>query len=88
MCHVSEALERNGASHQETDWKIYKYGLEFPQIAEADRRKLAKLINSYLALHGLYVKKAFGLRNSRFKEPGSYPSFSLQTCQKKEGTRV
>jgi len=72
--------------HHETDWKIYKYGLEFTRIPEGDRRKLVKLINSHLASQKLSVRKAPGVKNPQSEKPSSYPSLGLDTCQEKRGT--
>ncbi len=63
--------------HHETDWKVYRYGLEFVRISEEDRRKLIKLINSHVASQNLSVRKPFGVKNPPAHKPGSYPSASF-----------
>jgi len=73
--------------HHETDWKTYKYGLEFTRISEKDRRKLVKLIKSHSASQGLSVRRAIGARNPQSEKSSSYHSLSLDTCQEREGNR-
>ena len=72
--------------HHETDWKIYKYGLEFTRVAEGDRRKLEKLIMGHLASQNLSVKKAIGVRNPQSEKPGYNPSPRLDQNQEKKDT--
>ncbi len=60
--------------HHETDWKIYKYGLEFTDVSEIDRRKLLKLIGDHLASKKLSPRKPLGVMNPPSDTPGSYPS--------------
>ena len=38
--------------HFETDWKGYKYGLQFLQILEEDRWKLLNLLGSHILFKG------------------------------------
>ncbi len=55
--------------HSQTDWKGYKYALEFVAICEEDRRKLVKLINSHLSLDDI----SDGLRTGRLSLSSLFP---------------
>ncbi len=74
--------------HHETDWRVYKYGLEFTRISEEDRQKLLKLINSDLGSKDLSVRMTIGVKNAQSEEAGSYPSLSSgDPSREGEGTR-
>ncbi len=69
--------------HHETDWKVYKYGLEFTKVSEEDRRKLVKLIGDRSASKKkLPARKPLGVRNPPSDTPGSYPSVRFGQASK------
>ncbi len=55
--------------HSQTDWKGYKYALEFVEISGEDRRKLVKLINSHLSLDDI----SDGLKTGRLSLSALFP---------------
>ncbi len=55
--------------HSETDWRGYKYALEFVEISGEGRRKLVKLINSHLSLDDI----SDGLKTGRLSLSSLFP---------------
>jgi len=49
--------------HYETDWRGYKYGLQFVQISDEDRQKLVDLLRSPSTLEEISVREEPVLKN-------------------------
>jgi PilZ domain len=73
--------------HYETDWKGYKYGLEFIQISNEDHQKLIDLLRSPSTLEEISTREEAVLRTPPPEKPVSSPSPSLDSCQVKESNR-
>ncbi len=54
--------------HVETDWKGYKYALEFVDMPQEDRHKLIKIINAHLSMDDI----SDGLRTGRLSLPSLF----------------
>ena len=72
--------------HYETDWKGYKYGIEFVQISEQDREKLVNLLRSPSILEEISVG-GDAPKNPTPEKPASSPIPRMDLCQMKEGSR-
>ena len=73
--------------HYETDWKGYKYGIEFVRISAEDRQKLVSLLRSPSVLEEIRIKEDKETKNPSPEKPVSSPIPSLDSYQMKETSR-
>jgi len=73
--------------HDETDWKGYKYGIEFVRISAEDRQKLVSLLRSPSILEEIPIKEGTEAKNPSPEKSVSFPIPSLNSCQMKETSR-
>jgi PilZ domain len=73
--------------HYETDWKGYRYGIEFIRISAEDSEKLANLLRSPSTLEEISTREEPLLRDPPPRKPLSSPSANLDLCQMKGSGR-